>query len=884
MEDFRLYRWFHACLQPTSIVIVVLLPILWSVIFYEISQDHKRAEDEGNRSATNFARLTENHVYRTIKRIDDALISLQGTYPDDRTSAAALELWLNSTGTSDAFQVSLLDASGAIKGSSRGPVPAIDPGDRDHFKHLAEGDLNDLFISKPLGARAKGRTAIRLARRLARKDGSFAGIIVASLDPHFLSDFFKSVDTGRHPTIGLIGFDGTVRAAHGPIAAAEDANSSSSDFDSKLLEQAQRAPSGLYWTQPRLEDGSQRLIAYREVEGYPFFVAAALPQIEVFAQQRRNEWIYLATGWSITLALFFATFLATSREYKLKAAAKSLTDTNARFEASLSNMPHGLCMFDREHRLLVCNERYRVMYDLPAAVTAPGTPLRAILEARVEAGRCPSDSENYVNGILFDVTRNEPVQLTFEFRDGRTIAVDYQPMANGGFVAVHQDITQQKTSEAKIAYLAHHDPLTGLLNRASLVEKIDDCLALSRRQNASFALLLLDLDRFKQVNDSHGHPAGDALLQQVGERLKSELRQTDVLARLGGDEFAIIQSAESDPHAAASGLALRLIEIIARPFNIDRCEISIGASIGIAISSEGTVAAGRLMKMADLALYGTKARGRNDFCFFEPGLEEAANVRSGLEADLRHAVAQGDFVLHYQPILDARTGLFNGAEALVRWPHETRGWVGPDIFIPLAEESGLIGEIGQWVMRTACNDAASWPTRTKVAVNISAVQLRDPMIVDYVLCALAESGLPPERLELEITETALIDRGAECLAVLKQFKALGVTVALDDFGTGYSSLSQLTMFPFDKIKIDKSFTMNMTSRADCAAVIAGVLALANSLEISTTAEGVETWQQYNLLKLAGVSNLQGYLIQRPAPASELDFTAPFLAKETARVA
>jgi hypothetical protein len=335
MEDFRLYRWFDACLQPASIIIVVLLPILWSIIFYEISKDHKRAEEEGNRSATNFTRLTENQVYRTLKRIDDALISLQGTYPDDRTSAAALELWLNSTGTSDAFQISLLDAGGVVKGSSRGPVPVIDSSDRDYFRLLAESDLNDLFVSKPRGARVKGQTAVRLARRLARKDGTFAGIVVASLSPNFLNDFFKSVDTDKHPAIGLIGFDGIVRAAYGPSVTAEDANTSSSDLDPILLEQAQRAPGGLYWTQPRPEEGLPLLIAYREVEGYPFFVAAALPQNEVFAQQRRNERIYLATGWSITLALLFATFLATSREFKLKAAAKSLTDTNARFEASL---------------------------------------------------------------------------------------------------------------------------------------------------------------------------------------------------------------------------------------------------------------------------------------------------------------------------------------------------------------------------------------------------------------------------------------------------------------------------------------------------------------------------------------------------------------------
>ena len=414
MEDFRLYRWLDACLQPASIIIVVLLPILWTMVFYEISKDRKRAEDEGSRSATNFARLIENHVYRTIKRIDDALISLQSTYPDDHSSAAAVELWLNSTVASNAFQISLLDAGGAIIGSNRGPAPAIDPSVRDHFRHLAEGDLNDLFISKPLGAKAEGQSAIRLARRLARKDGSFAGIIVASLERRFLHDFISSVDTDKHPTIGLIGFDGIARAAPGPTIADDGANSSSADLDSKLLEQAQGAPSGIYWTRPPLKDGLPLLIAYREVEGYPFFVAAALPQNEVFAQQRRNEWIYLATGWSITLGLFIVTFFATSREYKLKTAAKSLTDTNARFEASLSNMPHGLSMFDRAHRLLVCNARYGAMYGLPPAVTVPGTPLRSIIEARIEAGSGPS-TRDPCKRILFDAKTDEPVQLNSNF-------------------------------------------------------------------------------------------------------------------------------------------------------------------------------------------------------------------------------------------------------------------------------------------------------------------------------------------------------------------------------------------------------------------------------------------------------------------------------------
>src|SRR5581483_3283449 len=345
----------------------------------------------------------------------------------------------------------------------------------------------------------------------------------------------------------------------------------------------------------------------------------------------------------------------------------------------------GLSMFDRNQRLVICNERYGEMYRLPAALTEPGTTLRAILEARLEAGSCSPDGENFIEASMRDTARHEPMQIVSEHADGRTIAIDLQPMADGGFVSVHQDITQQKATEAKIAYLAHHDPLTGLLNRASLVEKIDEYLARARRHNAHFALLLLDLDRFKQVNDSYGHPAGDALLQQVADRLKSKLRQTDVLARLGGDEFAIIQAAEADPHAAATGLAARLIDVIGQAFLLDRSEVSIGTSIGVAISNEHVTSAGRLLKMADLALYQTKAQGRNSFSFFADSLEEAANVRNALETDLRHAVAAREFMLHYQPILNARTGLIDGAEALIRWPHRTHGMVPPDRFIPLAE-------------------------------------------------------------------------------------------------------------------------------------------------------------------------------------------------------
>ena len=382
---------------------------------------------------------------------------------------------------------------------------------------------------------------------------------------------------------------------------------------------------------------------------------------------------------------------------------------------------------------------------------------------------------------------------------------------------------------------------------------------------------MIDLDRFKQVNDTFGHPTGDELLRQVAERLKGTLRETDVLARLGGDEFAIVQVNDLSHGDAAETLASRIIGLVAEPFSVDGKVVSIGASIGIALAPQHGMNASDLLKMADLALYHAKYLGRNRYAIFEPVLAQAAAEKHLLENELRQALTENEFEVYFQPIVDTKTLTMCSAEALIRWRHPTKGLILPDQFIPFAEESGAIVNIGEWMLEAACKEAVKWPSSVKVAVNLSAVQLRSPTILDYVMCVLVETGLPPERLELEVTETALIEHEAECLVLLKRFKNLGITVVLDDFGTGYSSLSQLTMFPFDKIKIDKSFTKNMTHRADCAAIISAVLALAHSLDIQTTAEGVEKEEQLRILRLAGVSSIQGFFIQRPCPASELTF-------------
>jgi len=437
-------------------------------------------------------------------------------------------------------------------------------------------------------------------------------------------------------------------------------------------------------------------------------------------------------------------------------------------------------------------------------------------------------------------------------------------------LGVIEDVTERTRADERIKYMAHHDLLTGLSNRALFMEKIEEAGARQRRRGETFSVFMLDLDRFKNVNDSLGHPEGDLLLKETARRLKSSLRETDMLARLGGDEFAILQSAEKHQQEGATGLADRIIRIISEPFDISGHKVTIGTSIGIALAPKDGVEPSELMKKADLALYRTKSEGRNGYRFFDPQMTADADALHQLEHDLREAIARNEFEVHYQPIIDVKSRQPVGVEALARWRHPQRGFVPPDQFIPIAEETGLIIPIGEWVLHKACADAMTWPPYLKVAVNLSPVQFRKCDLYHVIWGALVESGLAAQRLELEITESVLVENESDVLAMFNQLKSLGVTMALDDFGTGYSSLRYLTKFPFDKIKIDKSFTQNLTKRAECATIVSAVRALGFGLNILTTAEGVETERQFDMLAAAGVNLVQGYMFGRPCPASELD--------------
>ena len=416
--------------------------------------------------------------------------------------------------------------------------------------------------------------------------------------------------------------------------------------------------------------------------------------------------------------------------------------------------------------------------------------------------------------------------------------------------------------------MAHHDSLTDLANRVLLNERLEH--ALGRIQGGELvAVHHLDLDQFKAVNDTFGHPGGDKLLKTVADRLRGLVRETDTIARMGGDEFVIVQTPIADP-ADATALAQRVIMLMSEPYDIDGHQAVVGASIGIAVGPGDGVSPDKLLRNADLALYRAKADGRGTFRFFEPAMDLQMQTRRIMEQDLRKALPAGEFELYYQPVVNLASSQISGFEALIRWNHPSRGMVAPGTFIPLAEEIGFIVPLGEWVIRQACATAARWPGNLHVAVNISAVQFRNPGLTQVIVGALAASGLHPTRLEIEITETVLLQNKEATLAVLHQLRALGIRIALDDFGTGYSSLTYLQSFPFDKIKIDRSFVKDITENFGSLNIVRAVAALANGMGMTTTAEGVETTGQLDKIISEGCTEMQGFLFSRPLPAGEIE--------------
>ena len=998
-----MFQRLRSFAQPTSYLGLAVIAGIWCAAFFLANLEREHAYDDALKRGQTLARVFDEYISRVITAIDDELLVLRKIYAQN-PSHFDLATWIDNKTILGSLTVhfSISDSQGIIKLSSLGPVRStVDIGNAEAFRTQLNSKADDLYISAPVVGHLSGKLSLQLTRRLMKPDGSFAGIIGASLDVVQLEKFYNSIDIGPAGIITLVGFDGIIRArsGHNPVSSGFIGQSTS---QTKLFELTRNSPVGSYWnstTSAQQFEGISRLISYHVVDGLPLIAVVGLAEGDIFRQPQLAAHRYYSIAAGVTAIVLIVIILGAMRQLQLDQTNGRVVDQTNKLDMTLNNMSQGLLAFDSSERIIISNARYIEMYGLSSDVVKPGCTLHELICHRKERGSFTGDVKQYCAEIAAAVAQRTTTRFVVKTNDGRWIRIVNQPIATGGWIATHEDISEQyyaeqkldetkrfldsiienipvavvvkdaktrkcllvnrafetmlgmsqsdvldktvfdvyhnktaefidngdsetlrsssglnyseyevevstsgtrihatnrivicdaqgdakyliaviediterKKSEQRISFMAHHDALTGLANRAALAQKIEDAAAQHRRRKEPFSVLLLDLDRFKDVNDTLGHAAGDALLQEVAARLKSFLRETDVLARLGGDEFAIIQAGEADQRQAASALADRVTDIITKPFNINGAEIHIAASIGISLAPDHATDTDSLLKMADMALYSAKSAGRNAYRFFSPEMSVAASERHGLESDLRRAIAQDELELHYQPIIDTKTRKTCGAEALIRWRHPTKGMIAPDQFIPLAEETGLIIQIGEWVLLTACTEAATWPTSVKLAVNLSPVQFRKSNLSEVVMYALAQSGLPPERLELEITETALIESAVDCLPILRQFKNLGLAIALDDFGTGYSSLSQLTMFPFDKIKIDKSFTQNLTRRTECAAIISATLTLAQSLDIATTAEGVETVEQYRLLSLAGVTSMQGYLFKDASPVAEINF-------------
>lgn len=556
----------------------------------------------------------------------------------------------------------------------------------------------------------------------------------------------------------------------------------------------------------------------------------------------------------------------TNASQKIEEQQRLLTSKNAQLDAALTHMVQGVCLYDADQRIVVANRRYAEIYNLPEETVTPGTCLREVLETRVRADVYDEhEAREFVElGIL---KFRESVSEIVTLKDGRHISVVRRPLADGGLISTHEDVTERKRADALVAHMAMHDVLTGLPNRSLLRERLERALPRAASGHIA-ALLCIDLDRFKAVNDTLGHPTGDALLKSVGERLQACVRGGDLVARLGGDEFAVLQTAIVDPGQAAA-LAERLIASLSQPFLIDNHNVSIGASVGIAVAPTDGVDGTTLLKNADLALYCSKSTGRGRYCFFESDMDAKIQARRTLELDLRSALPLNQFELYYQPLIDLKSNKVVAMEALLRWKHPERGIVPPSEFVSVIEEIGLIERIGLWVIQQACAEAVTWPDDISVSVNLSPHQFKSNTLALDVAAALAASGLAARRLELEITETALMQNTASTLEALSTIRAFGVKVAMDDFGTGYSSLSYLHAFPFDKIKIDKCFVQTLSEKTESAHILRAVVDLGTNLKMVTTAEGVETAAQLQQLRDDGCTQVQGYYFSPPQPAAQI---------------
>ncbi|HEY0218337.1 MAG TPA: EAL domain-containing protein [Afipia sp.] len=758
--------------------------------------------------------------------------------------------------------VSVFNPDGRLINSSGvWPVPDISIADRSYFKALKADPTLEVLL-EPVVSRISGTWTTVIARKVRGPTGDFLGVVTRGIEPKYFEKFFASLSFGDNSAISMFHRDGTMLARYPHVESMIGRNFGDGPIFSTILLKADRGT--MRMTSP--VDGEDRLATVRTLRSYPIVLIATTTVASALADWREQTRFLIFTAGLSSLVVAMLLFLIVrqlSRQHRR--VQRRLALEKHRLDTAVNNMNQGLLLFDASKNLVICNDRYIEMYGLSRDVIKPGCTFRDVITQRKQAGNFSGDVDEYCDRIMHDLLPGR-VMVT-ETPDGRSIQMTFQPVEDGGWVSTHEDVTERRRAEARIAHMAHFDALTGLPNRVLFRERLDEMLK-NTPSGSQLAVLYIDIDEFKTVNDSLGHPVGDELLKAVALRLRGCTGEIDLVARLGGDEFAIVHRA-ADHSTDVTDLVTRVHEAIRAPYECLGHHVTTDASIGIARAPmDGTTLDG-LLKNADLAMYAAKADGRRTYRFFHPDMDKRAQERRTMELELRQALIDENFEIFYQPLVRLSDNTITGCEALVRWRHPERGMISPADFIPVAEDTGLIDQLGAWVLTTACAEAATWPSQMKLAVNVSPVQFRNETFALKVAGALASSGLGAGRLELEITEAVLIRDDDKALAILHQLRDLGARIALDDFGTGYSSLSYLQRFPFDKIKIDRCFVDSIEKPNGSLAIVQAVVNIASSQLMDTTAEGVETTIQRDMLRAVGCTEMQGYLFSKPRPAAEI---------------
>ena len=823
-------------LVPELLVTLALVGAIWVSVHLVLLSRYQAFEGEAAQETHDLAVAFADAAGRTVEGIDHTLLAVRAAHDADPGNFS-LERWYNPDSPREALALHLRIAG--PDGTARdpavgGPAGASDVADQDYFRAQLDPSRDELFISKPALERKTGTWTVQFSRKLLDGRGDFAGVVAYSLDGAELSRFYQMVGIGEG-FISLTGLDGVVRAR----APLDGRWLGRNLFGMPNFGPMVRDVSGTVSDIGRA-DGRGKVISFRRLARYPLLVMVGFDEARVLAGYRGSRERVLAFSTVATAALLMVAALWSVQRRRSDASSRAL-------RATLDHMAQGIALLDEQGRVPVVNNRALELLDIPAAMA--GGSRAGLGEMLRTVGAVDGSGRNVLH------------------RAGRLIEAHASSLPGGSTLLTYTDVTDRRRDEARIRHLAHHDGLTGLANRLLLHDRITE----AAMGSSPFALLSLDLDGFKSVNDGLGHDVGDAVLVRAARRIQAIAGPANTVARVGGDEFTVLL--HKLPEGGTAQLAARLVDALGERMVVGHHVCSVGASVGVVVADDGAGAdTGDLLKKADLALYRAKCDGRGRFCLFEPSMQDALDERNWLERELRSGLPCGQVEVYFQPQFACATPLnarerIAGFEALARWRHPERGLIPPSVFIPLAEECGLILDLGRAVLEQACINAAGWSVPCRVSVNLSPVQFRDGCLPEFLDTILTRTGLPAHRLELEVTEGVLIGDEQQALRILQTLRDLGVRLALDDFGTGYSSLSYLQRFPFDRVKIDKSFVQAQREDKRARAILTAVLALSRSLDLVVTAEGVETPEQYEALREQGCTEVQGFLLGRPQPAN-----------------